>query len=837
MAAATNVMLAIHEKKTTSVDLYRPLRHYIACHYSEREAQNQEDDLESVRKMRSDLENPQSSDSLPEVRRDLLQSYYRALTAMESRFPISIDKDHINTVSFVWYDAFKTNKKASQQNIQLEKAAVIFNLGAVHSQIALAADRTSAAGLKVACNSFQAAAGAFAFLRDNALIRSAVGSSATVDVSPECAAMLERLMLAQAQECFFEKVIGDAKPPGLCSKIARQVSLYYEEAFTALSAPPLSQHFDRTWVSHVQLKSAQFYAEACYRAGLDLHEKEEIAQEILRLKSGISALTDAKKASKGVAAPLLDAVNKLESNLNRNLETAVKENERVYLMRVPPPGSLQPLPSASLVKPINLADALDAAKERLFVTLIPDTSAKALSKYTEMVDSIIRNQVEKLQQGSEITRVKLKEMDLPDSILALDGNFSLPIDVKEEVEAVQVVGGPSGLETEMQQLKDLKRVSEELLVQTEDMLRREEREDSQFRVQFGSQWTRPQSSTLTKNLNDRLNKFAANIKQASDSDARIERAIKDNMAFMAILSCRPIESALPSFSRPFMSLDGNEDAIVGALKQSLRQLEALGAQRASLEDMLKEMKRKDDILPKLMSSTGSNEDLFKREIAKYEPICEEIAQNIEAQEQLLFQIQAQNDEFAAVFNLEDYRAAREKTYKQLAAAAAKFREIKENINEGLKFYITLQDAIMNVKQQTNDFVMTRGLQCAEMVEAMQKKMSSLSFSEARPSASSGYAATGAPQGHPYCMPPEPLQAPRPAAYAPPYPPQQPRPGGYAPPPYQAVPPGMEYGQPAYPGWAGPYYNAAAAQQQAAPPQQPRPPYSYSPGGYYSRPSQ
>ncbi|CAA6673326.1 unnamed protein product [Spirodela intermedia] len=540
IAGSVNVMLAIHEKKTAAIELYRPLRNYIASHYSERDAQNLEDDLEAVRQMRSDLENPQSSDALPEVRRDLLQSYYRALCAMESRFPISPDRDHINAFSFVWYDAFKPNKKASQQNIHLEKAAVLFNLGAAHSQIALSADRTGAAGLKVACNSFQAAAGAFAFLRDNASIKASVGSSATLDVSPECSGMLERLMLAQAQECFFEKVIGDAKPPGLCSKVARQVSLYYEEAYAALGAPPLSQHFDRTWISHVQLKSAQFYAEACYRAGLDLHEKEEIAQEIARLKSGINALADAKKSSKGVAAPLLDAVSKLETNLNRNLEIAVKENDRVYLMRIPPAGSLQPLPAASLVKPLHMGDVLDASKERLFASLVPDSSAKALSKYTEMVDNIIRTQVEKLQQGSEITRVKLKEMDLPDSILAMEGNFTMPIDIKEDVEAVQVVGGPSGLEGELQQLKDLKRVNEELLIQTEEMLRKEEREDAQFRVQFGGQWTRPQSTTLTKTLHDRLNKFAANIKQASDSDARIERAIKDHSALMEILNCRPV---------------------------------------------------------------------------------------------------------------------------------------------------------------------------------------------------------------------------------------------------------------------------------------------------------
>ncbi|KAF4368019.1 hypothetical protein F8388_002630 [Cannabis sativa] len=47
----------------------------------------------------------------------------------------------------------------------------------------------------------------------------------------------------------------------------------------------------------------------------------------------------------------------------------------------------------------------------------------------------------------------------------------------------------------------------------------------------------------------------------------------------------------------------------------------------------------DDILPKLMTSTGSFEDLFRKEIAKYDHICEDIAHNIDAKEQLLMQIQ------------------------------------------------------------------------------------------------------------------------------------------------------------------------------------------------------
>ncbi|KAL4375766.1 hypothetical protein AHAS_Ahas05G0314600 [Arachis hypogaea] len=295
---------------------------------------------------------------------------------------------------------------------------------------------------------------------------------------------------------------------------------------------------------------------------------------------------------------------------------------------------------------------------------------------------------------------------------------------------------------------------------------------------------------------------------------------------MSILDARPIESALPTLARPIMSLDQNEDAIVGSLKQSLRQVETLGAQRAGLEDMLKEMKRKDDILPKNSS-------------------------NIEAQEQLLMQIQAQNDEFSALFNLEDYKASREKCYKQIEAAIAKFREIKDNINEGLKFYVTLQ---------SNDFVMTRNIQCREMIEDVQRQVAGLSFQDKNSGAfSSSYPPVGSQNQRPstqqtdprpqtlYYQPPE---QPPVSSYG--HPPPSNGSVAHQPPPPYHIPPTSaapyqphqvhqqapaEYGQPAYPGWRGPYYNAPAQQPGSVP----RPPYTvpspYPPphqGGYYKQ---
>ncbi|XBJ08940.1 hypothetical protein VPH35_014117 [Triticum aestivum] len=843
---AANVMLAIHEKKATVVDLYRPLRQYIASAYSERDAATADDDLCAVRDLRAAaVESPSLPDSSSlEQRCAALLAYARALALVEPRFPISPDRAHVHSLSFTWHDAFKTNKKVSLPSVHLEKAAVLFNLGAVYSQIALAADRTTDVGIRTACGAFQSAAGAFAWLRESGVAAKAVAAGATtVDLTPDCAAMLEKLMLAQAQECFFEKVIAGGKPPALCSKVARQVGVFYEEAYAALCAPPLSQHFDRTWVSHVQLKAAQFYADACYRFSLDLHQQEEIAQEIARLKIGMNALADAKKAAKGVAAPLLDSVNKLESNMKTNLERAMKENNSVYLMRVPEAGTLGALPAASLVKSTSLAEVLDASNERLFSSLVPDGSMKALSKYTEMVDDIIRTQAEKLQQSSEITRVRLKEMDLPDSILSLEGNVSIPADLKEDVEAVQISGGPAGLEAELQQLRDLNRVNQELLVQTEEMLQKEASEDAQFRTQFGSRWTRPQSSTLTKNIQDRLNLFVGNLKKAAASDALIERDVKESYPLMSILDRRPIESALPSISRPIMSLDGNEDAIVGALKQSLRQLESLGAQRAGLEDHLKEMKRKDDILPKLMAGVGAHDDLFRKEIAKYDPICAEIADNIVAQEQLLLQIQEQNAQFAAVFNLDDYKVARERCYKQIAAAVAKYQAIKKNMNDGLNFYVSLQDATGKIQQQCGDFIMTRNIQCREMIEDVQRKLAGFNLSSSSHNTNTPRSSSVPPDQHSPSPPPHDAHAqssygappggdPRPVysqpesrpPYSQPYPnyggpPQQPpygaaHPGQYQQHPQQhQPPPGHDYGQPAYPGWRGPYYSGQQPQPQ------------------------
>ncbi|XP_073001150.1 vacuolar-sorting protein BRO1-like [Typha latifolia] len=346
--ASSIPMLSIPEKKTTptilpkSVDQISDSDHDLAC----------------VLVNRRGLENPPSSLSL---RRDLVVSYYNSLSLLAPHFPISLERCRIGSLSFTWHDAFG-GSAATQGSIHFEVAAAAFNIAAIYSQIGAGEERGSGDGIRKACNAFQCAAGALKFLEEH-VKEKVLAEGATVDLSADCVQMLEKVMLAQAQECYFERAVELQKPPGICSKVARKVGLYYEEAYEALKSPPLDRHLDKSWVSHVQLKAALFKAEACYWYSMELHGKGEIGEEIVRLKIGLSDLSKAKKVAKGVASTLIRAASRLDENMRCVLDKANRENNQIYCMRIPDASSLVEIPPASLANSTPMDKILDANKK------------------------------------------------------------------------------------------------------------------------------------------------------------------------------------------------------------------------------------------------------------------------------------------------------------------------------------------------------------------------------------------------------------------------------------------------------------------------------------------
>jgi hypothetical protein len=144
-------------------------------------------------------------------------------------------------------DSF-TGQECSQYSIAFEKASVIYNLGAICSSIAALQNRYEAEGLRIAFNYFQASAGLFAFINENFL------HAPSVDMSRDSIKTLTELMLAQAQECFLEKVtFVDKKMGNLASKLCAQLAFMYLNVLDGLCLESISGQFDRAWVELIRV--------------------------------------------------------------------------------------------------------------------------------------------------------------------------------------------------------------------------------------------------------------------------------------------------------------------------------------------------------------------------------------------------------------------------------------------------------------------------------------------------------------------------------------------------------------------------------------------------------
>lgn len=88
-----------------------------------------------------------------------------------------------------------------QRTVAFEKACILFNLAGVYTQIATKQDRESEKGLDMAVDNFLRAAGIFKHIHET------FTNAPSVDLKPEFLEVLLSLMLAQARECLYEKLL------------------------------------------------------------------------------------------------------------------------------------------------------------------------------------------------------------------------------------------------------------------------------------------------------------------------------------------------------------------------------------------------------------------------------------------------------------------------------------------------------------------------------------------------------------------------------------------------------------------------------------------------------
>ncbi|XP_047698947.1 rhophilin-1 isoform X2 [Prionailurus viverrinus] len=251
-------MIPLGLKETKELDWSTPLRELISGHFGEDSA-SYEAEIRELEDLRQAIRTP----SRGEAGLELLMAYYNQLCFLDARF---IAPTRNLGLLFQWYDSL-TGVPAQQRALAFEKGSVLFNIGALYTQIGARQDRSCPEGTRRAIEAFQRAAGAFSLLREN------FSRAPSPDMSPASLSMLERLMTAQAQECIFEGLLlpSTEAPQGCLAQLrlaqeAAQVAAEYRLVHQTMAQPPVHDYVPFPWTTLVRVKAEYFRALAHYHA-------------------------------------------------------------------------------------------------------------------------------------------------------------------------------------------------------------------------------------------------------------------------------------------------------------------------------------------------------------------------------------------------------------------------------------------------------------------------------------------------------------------------------------------------------------------------------------------
>ncbi|CAE1165037.1 Rhophilin-1,Rhophilin-2-B,Rhophilin-2 [Acanthosepion pharaonis] len=258
-------MIPLGLKETREVDSSVAIKDFILKHYSE-DGNNYENAINQFQDFRQAIRVPVRSESGVSQ----LIKYYNHLSHLEKRF---YSPGKSLGIYFHWYDSL-TGVPYCLRTIYFEKGSILFNIGALYTQIACKQDRKTLDGVEAAIENFQKAAGAFQYLVDY------FTQAPSMDMHPDTLRMLIKLMKTQAQECIYEKLVLNEQSLGILShlkiaKMAAKVSQMYNICHEMTSADPVKAYVPYSWISMMLVKSQYYKAQAHCHVGLDLLDPDD----------------------------------------------------------------------------------------------------------------------------------------------------------------------------------------------------------------------------------------------------------------------------------------------------------------------------------------------------------------------------------------------------------------------------------------------------------------------------------------------------------------------------------------------------------------------------------
>lgn len=657
---------------------------------------------------------------------NIVKRYYCQLQSLQNRFPIADDRTLVN---FSWRGIFSSNASQSSE-IQHDMAAVLYNYGALHTQLGASVNRSSEEEMKVACTHFQCAAWAFETVREK------YQASATGDLFPELLILMQQISFAQAQECILEKSLIDNRKSLIVAKVTAQIIEYYNAAFAALLtggdegiiSEVIGAKVFKEWKQYIQFKVQYLSAILLLYQGQNAEEQQKMGERVILFQAAFDRLEEARKESKGLnnIQQVNEALTFVNDVIEAKRKAAKNENEFIYHEEVPELSSIATIQGANLVKGIsfNVADPTITADD-IFHRLVPLKTHETSSLYSEEKANRVRKIKQQIDEKNDELDKFMESLNT-DSFNNDTNNAKLPQSLIDRCAALNAK--PNAIPDLIEKMSSLAEICvdvENMLQNIQEMLKKEEYDEKNFEQTVG---LRP-SSHFTE-LNREYMKYQEAHNKASDSNDTLRRAMELHVNNLKILS-KPLAEVQAAI--PVCTAEKGVDAFTECRNLN-KKVKEMRLQREQLMSQLNENIQNDDITTQLIAWGDKDvEKLFQTELAKHDKLISTIEQNLVAQGNIL---KAFTDAYAksayVIKTVADTKHKRDIFFSSLIASYDVYDDLLGKSLKGLEFYKKLQSSIHKLHARVRSARDVHEEERQQHLDTLSKKMAGMAVNESLP---------------------------------------------------------------------------------------------------------
>ncbi|CAD6196187.1 unnamed protein product [Caenorhabditis auriculariae] len=594
-----------------------------------------------------------------------IKRYYGQLCMLEKRY--DGNDNHLNVY----------------EDLDFEKSSILFNIGAIHAQLAFGEGRSNQDSIKSAFMHFQYAAYPF-----DLLSKQNGGRFASRDLEPEMALFYKNVMLAQAQECLVQKSLLDNRNPTVIAKLALFVSKTLLDSIGIIEGMCITQgerEYKRIY-KLAKIKGEIFAAVAYLEMGMQAEADEKMG---VRLGYYNVSMTHMEKAltfikNNNESSEIVPTVSFLLDVVTAKQTNAKKENDFIYHAKVPSEGELQDIMKQDgfmcKVKPLQF-DPLDSSVlgEDLFGALLPPTVLKAVSLYEEEKMKFKRTQMNLVDEANKVFEDFLERAQIANIQRMIEGTsdtdklFLFP-DVLLERNAA-LTSQPEAIPNLLEQLREGSETAQNAGNKLAKLI-------TTLRAIDLPELTSDEGYIAISKELDRLNEHYT---QARSNNASLHKAIAAHSTDLHLLSLPYYELRQKLISQDAQSLAISDTA---QIRRIITKIEEMQKQRLTLLSRLDEELKADNIAKKLVSDRDFDpEKTFATELGKHQQTVSYLKANIAAQETIFHAFTEANADFS-----EDRRKIQKmidefhSRVMELVAAFDVYQEVCLKVAEGQKFY-------------------------------------------------------------------------------------------------------------------------------------------------------